>query len=512
MSFNSIFAWILKKRTHQIDLFKKHPLEVQQELFEKMVLASQQTEWGITYNFSSIKTYADFKQFVPIQEYPDIQPYVDRLIQGEQNILWPTETKWFAKSSGTTSSRSKLIPVTKESLEDCHYKGGKDLLALYYENFPNAKLYAGKHLVIGGSTQVNHLHSDSYFGDLSAIIVKNLPWWAEIRRTPSKEIALMSEWESKIEKMALSTMHEDVCIIVGVPSWTLVLATKILEITGKSNLKEVWPNLELFMHGGVNFEPYRNQFEKLIPDPSMHYVETYNASEGFFGIQDKINSNELLLMLDYGLYYEFIPRSVYDGVNSKEIINLSEVETGVNYAIVISTNAGLWRYIIGDTVQFTSVLPFRFKITGRTKSFINTFGEELIVDNAERAITHACLKTGAEIKEFTAGPVFMSDSEHGAHEWLVEFSKEPADFNRFAFILDEHLREINSDYDAKRYNNLILDPPIIQKVTEGIFDQWLKNKGKLGGQNKVPRLSNDRNILDEIQQVILTENQLLQKG
>lgn len=512
MSFNSIFAWILKKRTHQIDLFKKHPLEVQQELFEKMVLASQQTEWGITYNFSSIKTYADFKQFVPIQEYPDIQPYVDRLIQGEQNILWPTETKWFAKSSGTTSSRSKLIPVTKESLEDCHYKGGKDLLALYYENFPNARLYAGKHLVIGGSTQVNHLHSDSYFGDLSAIIVKNLPWWAEIRRTPSKEIALMSEWESKIEKMAMSTMHEDVCIIVGVPSWTLVLATKILEITGKSNLKEVWPNLELFMHGGVNFEPYRKQFEKLIPDPSMHYVETYNASEGFFGIQDKINSNELLLMLDYGIYYEFIPMSAYDGVNSTEIINLSEVETGVNYAIVISTNAGLWRYIIGDTVQFTSVLPFRFKITGRTKSFINTFGEELIVDNAERAITHACSKTDAEIKEYTAGPVFMSDSEHGAHEWLVEFSKEPEDFNRFSFLLDEHLREINSDYDAKRYNNLILDPPIIQKVTEGIFDQWLKNKGKLGGQNKVPRLSNDRNILNEIQQVILTENQLLQKG
>ena len=342
--------------------------------------------------------------------------------------------------------------------------------------------------------------------------MKNLPWWAEIRRTPSKEIALMSEWESKIEKMAMSTMNEDVCIIVGVPSWTLVLATKILEITGKSNLKEVWPNLELFMHGGVNFEPYRKQFEKLIPDPSMHYVETYNASEGFFGIQDKINSNELLLMLDYGIYYEFIPMSAYNGVNSKEIFNLSEVETGINYAIVISTNAGLWRYIIGDTVQFTSVLPFRFKITGRTKSFINTFGEELIVDNAERAITHACLKTGAEIKEFTAGPVFMSDSEHGAHEWLVEFSKEPSDFNRFSFILDEHLREINSDYDAKRYNNLILDPPIIQKVTEGIFDQWLKNKGKLGGQNKVPRLSNDRNILDEIQQVILTENQLLQKG
>lgn len=498
MPFNSIFAWFIKQRIHQIDLFKKYPLEVQQELFDKMIGESLYTEWGFKYNFSGIKSYQDFKNQVPLQEYSDIQPYVQRLIEGEQNIFWPTDTKWFAKSSGTTSSRSKLIPVTKESLEECHYKGGKDLLAIYYANHPNGKLYSGKHLVVGGSTQINNLSTDSYFGDLSAIIVKNLPWWAEIKRTPSKEIALMSEWEEKIEKMALSTIEEDVCIIVGVPSWTMVLANKILEITGKSNLKEVWPNLELFMHGGVNFEPYREQFKKLIPDPNMNYVESYNASEGFFGIQDQPHSDELLLMLDYGIYYEFIPMSSYDGVNSKEVINLADVKPDVNYAMVISTNGGLWRYIIGDTIQFSSTKPFRFKITGRTKCFINTFGEELIVENAEKAIAYACHKTGAQIRDYTACPVYMSDSEHGAHEWLIEFIQEPDDTDRFALLLDEQLREINSDYDAKRYSNMVLDPPIVRVVMEGTFDQWLKSKGKLGGQNKVPRLSNNRETMEQI--------------
>jgi hypothetical protein len=459
------------------------------------------TEWGFKHGFSSISSYEDFKTAVPLQEYDDIKPFVDRLMSGEQNILWPTDTKWFAKSSGTTSDRSKLIPVTRESLEDCHYKGGKDLLALYYNNHPNRKLYNGKHLIVGGSAQVNHLSADSYFGDLSAIIVKNLPWWAEIRRTPAKEIALMSEWESKIEKMALSTIQEDVYIIAGVPSWTMVLANKVLEITGKNNLKEVWPNLELFMHGGVSFEPYREHFKRLIPDPDMHYVETYNASEGFFGIQDQIDSNELLLMLDYGIYYEFIPLSSYDGVNSKEVINLKDVEPGVNYALVISTNGGLWRYIVGDTIEFTSVEPYRFKITGRTKSYINTFGEELMVENAERAIAYACEKTNAQIREYTACPVFMSGIKRGSHEWLVEFVKEPEEFDRFVGLLDEKLREINSDYDAKRYQNMVLTKPIVRKMNHGVFEEWLKVNGKLGGQNKIPRLSNNRLIVEQILQV-----------
>lgn len=498
MPFNSIFAWIIKKRIHQIDLFKKYPFEVQQETFEKLIASGLKTKWGIEKKFFSIRSYQEFKNQVPLQEYADVQPIIERLMNGEQNLIWPTETKWFAKSSGTTSTRSKLIPVTKESLEDCHYKGGKDLLAIYYNNHPNGKLYNGKHLIVGGSTEDNPNSTDSYFGDISAIIVKNLPWWAGIRRTPSKEIILMNEWESKIEKMAMSTMNEDVHIIVGVPSWTMVLANRILEITGKNNLKEVWPNLELFMHGGVNFEPYKEQFKKLIPDPNMNYVETYNASEGFFGIQDQLDSNELLLMLDYGIYYEFIPMTSYEGTKSTKIVNLEEVKLGVNYALVISTNGGLWRYIIGDTIQFTSLNPFRFKITGRTKSFINTFGEELIVDNAELAIAYACSKTNSQIRDYTACPVYMTSVEHGGHEWLIEFIKSPEDLNRFGILLDEKLREINSDYDAKRYNNMVLNPPIIKIAENGTFDNWLKSEGKLGGQNKIPRLSNNRVILEQI--------------
>jgi hypothetical protein len=500
MPFNSIFAWIIKKRMHQIDLFRKYPLDVQQELFGKMIQQSALTEYGKKYCFSDIRSYADFKANVPLQEYEDFKPWIDRLMKGEQNLLWPTETKWFAKSSGTTTNRSKLIPVTKESLEDCHYKGGKDLLAIYYDCYPNRKLYNGRHLIIGGSSQVNHLSEDSYFGDLSAIIVKNLPWWAEIRRTPSREIALMSEWESKIEKMAQSTIHDDVYILAGVPSWTMVLANRVLEITGKSNLKEVWPNLELFMHGGVNFEPYREQFQKLIPDPNMHYVETYNASEGFFGIQDQPNSPDLLLMLDYGIYYEFIPMDSYDGLNSQVVINLSEVKTDVNYAIVISTNGGLWRYILGDTIRFTSVDTFRFRITGRTKSYINTFGEEVIVDNSDNAIAWACSNTGAQIREYTACPVYMEGAQCGGHEWLVEFVTEPNDLERFKLLLDEKLRDLNSDYDAKRYNSMILAPPVVRIASKGTFDNWLKSIGKLGGQNKIPRLANDRDLMEQILQ------------
>ena len=498
MPFNSIFAWVMKKRIHQIDLFRKYPVEVQSELFEKMIHLGAETEWGKKYQYGLINNYDHFKEKVPLQEYNDLKPYVDRLISGEQQLLWPTETKWFAKSSGTTDNRSKLIPVTKDSLEECHYKGGKDLLALYYENHPNRKLYKGKHLIVGGSAQINHLTADSYFGDLSAIIVKNLPWWAEIRRTPSKDIALMSQWEEKIEKMAQSTIHEDVYILAGVPSWTMVLANKVLEISGKNNLKEVWPNLELFMHGGVSFEPYKAQFERLIPDPKMNYVETYNASEGFFGIQDQINSNELLLMLDYGIFYEFIPMSSFDGVNSVEAVDLAGVELDVNYAIVISTNAGLWRYIVGDTVKFTSKTPYRFKITGRTKSFINVFGEELIVENADKAIARAANKIGTVVREYTVAPVFMDGLENGAHEWLIEFTHVPDDVSRFQLLLDEALRELNSDYDAKRYNNFVLGPPIIKVLNAGTFDNWLKSIGKLGGQHKVPRLSNSREIVEQI--------------
>lgn len=500
MPFNSIFAWMMKKRMHQIDLFRLYPHEVQKEVFESLIEKGAQTEFGRLHGFGKIRSYKDFQK-VPLQFYEDIQPWIDRAMNGEQAILWPTDTKWFAKSSGTTNAKSKLIPVSKESLEDCHYKGGKDLLAMYYHNHPNRKLYNGKHLIIGGSAQINHLSADSYFGDLSAIIVKNLPWWAEIRRTPSREIALMSEWQEKIERMAESTIKQDVYIIAGVPSWTMVLANKVLEISGKSNLKEVWPNLELFMHGGVSFEPYREQFKKLIPDPNMNYVETYNASEGFFGIQDQVNSDEMLLMLDYGVFFEFIPMSSFDGVNSKEVYSIEDVELDTNYAIVISTNGGLWRYIMGDTIRFTSEAPYRFKITGRTKSFINSFGEEVIVENTEIAIAQACEKTGAQIKEYSVCPVYMDGGERGAHEWVVEFIDPPSEMDRFTTVLDESLRGLNSDYDAKRHHNMVLDKPVMNTVKAGTFDAWLKSINKLGGQNKVPRLSNDRVILEQILQI-----------
>jgi hypothetical protein len=507
MPFNSIFSWIIKKRIHQIELFRKYPVEVQTELLNKMMESAAPTEFGKKYRFNDIRDHVAFKNEIPLQEYEHVKPFVDRLMNGEQNLLWPGETKWFAKSSGTTTGRSKFIPVTRDSLMDCHYKGGKDLLALYYHNFPNRKLYNGKHLIIGGSAQINYLSTDSYFGDLSAIIVKNLPWWAEIRRTPSREIALMSEWEEKIERMALSTIEQDVYILAGVPSWTMVLANKILEITGKENLKEVWPNLELFMHGGVNFDPYREQFQRLIPDASMNYVETYNASEGFFGIQDTL-AREMLLMLDYGIYYEFIPMSSFKGTESTDVFDLEQVELGVNYALIISTNAGLWRYITGDTVEFTSVNPYRFKITGRTKSFINAFGEEVIVENAEKAIAHAAEKTDAVIREFTACPIYVSGLDRGAHEWAIEFVRQPNDAERFQVLLDEKLREINSDYDAKRHKDMVLQVPVVRYLPEGSFDKWLKSIGKLGGQHKVPRLSNNRLIMDQVLELARTKERV----
>ncbi len=501
MPFNSIFAWMMKKRIHQIDLFRKYPVEVQHELLEKLLYKASSTEFGRRYDFASLESYEDFKKAVPLHEYSDLKPFIDRTISGEQDVLWPSEIKWFAKSSGTTSGKSKLIPVSKEALEDCHYKGGKDLLALYYNNHPNRRLYNGKHLIVGGSAELNKLSDHSYLGDLSAIIVKNLPWWAELRRTPAKEIALMSEWEEKIEKMAHSTMEEDVYILAGVPSWTMVLANRVLEISGKSNLKEIWPNLEMFMHGGVNFDPYRAQFQKLIPDPSMNYVETYNASEGFFGIQDRVEGGEMLLMLDYGIFFEFIPLDQYKGTRSEVICSIADVEPDVNYAIVISTNGGLWRYILGDTVRFTSVKPYRFKVTGRTKFFINAFGEELIIENAEKAIARACEKTHAQIRDYTACPVFMSEGEKGRHEWGIEFVKYPNEIERFIYVLDETLRELNSDYDAKRYHDMILGPPEVKALHPGIFDEWLRTRGKLGGQNKVPRLSNDREFMEQILQL-----------
>ncbi|SOD20521.1 GH3 auxin-responsive promoter family protein [Pedobacter xixiisoli] len=494
---NSIFTWYMKKRIHQIELFMKYPLDVQDEWLHTLISSAENTEWGKRYDYKSILTVQQFKERVPIQNYDTLKPYIERMLQGEQNILWPSEIKWFAKSSGTTSDRSKFIPVSEEALEECHFKGGKDMLSIYCNNRPNAQMFTGKGLVLGGSHQINQLCEDIHFGDLSAVLIKNLPVWAEYYRTPNMSIALMDNYEEKIDRMAEATIKENVTNISGVPTWTIVLAKKVMEITGTKNLLEVWPNLEAYFHGAVNFAPYRAQFKELIPSPDMYYLETYNASEGFFGIQDQSYSEELLLMLDYGIYYEFLPIEHLDDENPKTL-SLDQVELNKNYAIIISTNAGLWRYLIGDTVQFTSINPFRIKITGRTKHFINAFGEEVIIDNAENALTKACAATNAKIKDYTACPIYFSGEEAGGHEWIIEFEQQPTDFEQFVDVMDDTLREVNSDYDAKRFKDMALKRPTVHNAPKDTFYKWLKEKGKLGGQHKVPRLANNREYVDDI--------------
>ncbi|WP_113651937.1 GH3 auxin-responsive promoter family protein [Pedobacter namyangjuensis] len=494
---NSIFTWYMKKRIHQIELFMKYPLDVQEEWLNTLVSSAENTEWGREYDYKSILTASQFKERVPIQNYDTLKPYIERMLKGEQNILWPSEIKWFAKSSGTTSDRSKFIPVSEEALEECHFKGGKDMISIYCNNRPNTQMFTGKGLVLGGSHQINQLCEDIQYGDLSAVLIKNLPMWAEYYRTPNMSIALMDNYEQKMDKMAEATIKENVTSLSGVPTWTIVLAKKVLEMTGKKNLLEVWPNLELYFHGAVNFTPYRQQFKELIPSSDMYYLETYNASEGFFGIQDQVNSEELLLMLDYGIFYEFLPLENLDDENPKTL-NLDQVELHKNYAIIISTNAGLWRYLIGDTVQFTSLYPFRIKITGRTKHFINAFGEEVIIDNAENALTKACNVTNAKVKDYTACPIYFKGEEAGGHEWIIEFETQPTNFEQFVDVMDETLREVNSDYDAKRFKDMALRRPKVHNAPANTFYNWLKQRGKLGGQHKVPRLANDRQYVDDI--------------
>lgn len=494
---NSIFTWIMKKRMHQIELFIKYPHDVQDEWFQTLISSAQHTEWGKKYGYSSIYNQDQFKERVPIQNYESLKPYIEKMMNGEQNVLWPSEIKWFAKSSGTTNDRSKFIPVSEESLEECHFKGGKDLLSVYCDNRPDARIFTGKCLVLGGSHQINQLNTESCYGDLSAVLIKNLPFWAEFYRTPDMSITLMDNFEEKVEKIARATIDVNVTNIAGVPTWNLVLAKRILEITGKNNLLEVWPNLEFYFHGAVNFNPYREQFKKLIPSDDMYYLETYNASEGFFGIQDQPNSEEMLLMLDYGIYYEFLPMEDLHAENPKTL-RLDQVQLNKNYALIISTNAGLWRYMIGDTIKFTSLSPHRIQITGRTKHFINAFGEELIIDNAERGLAKACLETNAIIRDYTACPIYFEGNEVGGHEWIIEFEQKPDDVERFTDLLDQTLREVNSDYDAKRYKDMALRRPLLHIAPDDTFYNWMKNRGKLGGQHKVPRLANDRAYVDEI--------------
>ena len=500
--FHSFVSWFIKKRIHQIDLFIKYPHDVQEELMIKLMQTAKDTEYGKKYAFADIKNYDDFKKNIPLNDYDSLKAYIDKIRKGEQNLLWPSEINWFAKSSGTTSDKSKYIPVSKEAMEECHFKGGKDLLSIYLNNHPESTILSGRAIGMGGSHQITEINNQEYYdGDLSAILIQNLPFWAEFKRTPSLSIALMSNWEEKIEKMAESTIKQSVTNVLGVPSWVLLLFKHVLEKTGKDNLFEVWPEMEVFFHGGINFSPYKKQFETLFPGNKMRYIENYNASEGFFGIQDQTAVQEMLLMLDYGIFYEFIPKEEF-GKEYPNVLCLAEVEKDKIYAVVISTNSGLWRYQIGDTVRFTSIKPYRIVVSGRTKNFINAFGEELITDNAAQAITIACKKTTSIVTEYTACPVYMSDdSSSGAHEWLIEFEKEPQNMDLFCEYLDNALKSLNSDYEAKRYKDMILHKPIIRKMPKGVFYKWMKKRGKLGGQNKVPRLYNSRKHVEAILEI-----------
>lgn len=502
--FNAVISWFMKKRMHDISLFLEYPHEVQGDWFKKLLYSARDTEWGKKYDYRSITTPQQYSNRVPIHQYETLKPFIDRIRQGEQNILWPTDIKWFAKSSGTTSGKSKFIPVSQEALDECHFKGGKDLLSIYCNNNPETQIFTGKALGIGGSLYSDLPDVASFHGDVSAIIMENLPFWVELMRTPDISIALMDKWESKIEKIAQHTIHEDVTNLSGVPSWMLLLLHHILNITGKKNIEEIWPNIELYAHGGVNFSPYRDQYKLILPD-TVRYLQTYNASEGFFGIQDMNEADDMLLMLDYGIYYEFLPLEQL-ACENPETLTLNQVETNTNYALIISTNAGLWRYLIGDTIRFTSLSPYRIQVTGRTKNFINAFGEELIIDNAERALEIACKKSNAILSEYTAAPIYFNHGENAAHEWLIEFTAPPDNLEYFIEVFDNALKAQNSDYEAKRYQNMILRKPVVKIVPHGTFYNWMKKRGKLGGQNKVPRLFNNRQYIDSIRELLLQSN------
>jgi hypothetical protein len=493
---NSIASWVLKQRIHQIELFLKYPNEVQEELLMNLIRRAENTVIGSQYDFSSITSYTTFSERVPVSSYEDLQPLIERTRQGEQNVFWDAPIKWFAKSSGTTNAKSKFIPVSNDALEDCHYKGSKDLLCLYLNNNEDSELFLGKSLRLGGSSQI-YEDKETLFGDLSAILIENMPIWAEFSSTPSNKISLMSEWETKLTAIINETKNENVTSFAGVPSWMLVLMNRMLEETGRGNLLEVWPNLEVYFHGGVSFEPYREQYQKLLPKSDFKYYEIYNASEGFFAIQDLNNSSDLLLMLDYGIFYEFIPMDTF-GTPNQKVIRLAEVELFKNYAVVITTNSGLWRYLIGDTVRFTSLNPYRIRVSGRTKHHINVFGEELMVENTDQAIAKACQLTQTEVVDYTVAPIFMEGKEKGAHEWMIEFKQNPSDLAQFQKIVDDTLQSLNSDYEAKRYNNMTLNPLIINLARPHLFYDWLKERDKLGGQHKIPRLSNQREYLEQL--------------
>ena len=497
MILNKLILRLQKDRLKQIDAFGKDPVQAQNSIFKRLLSAGESTQYGKEYEFARIKSTEDYGKKVPLTDYRQLKPYILRMMAGEKNVLWNTPVTWFAKSSGTTAGKSKFIPVSVECLQQCHYRGLKDVTLTYIRNYPDSKLLSGKSLTLGGSNELHESRSGTRFGDLSAVMIQNTPFYVEPVRVPSRKIALIPDFEEKVNAIAEQAVKKNVVGFAGTPAWNLVLMKKVLERSGKNDLSEVWPNLEVFFHGGVSFKPYVEQYKRLIPSSEMRYMETYNASEGFFALQDNPLSDDLLLMPDVGIFYEFMPVSE-QGKAFPETKTMGEAETDVNYAMIISTNAGLWRYLIGDTIKFTSLYPHKIKITGRTTQYINVFGEELIVDNAENALKNACSSTGAVVNEYTAAPVFMTTDANGAHEWLVEFETLPANVEKFADILDESLCSLNSDYEAKRKNNATLTRLKLTVLPRNTFYEWMKSKNKLGGQNKAPRLSNTREYVEQL--------------
>ena len=491
-----IISKLARNRFWRIQNWSNHPVAAQRHVLQDLVTAGQYTEFGRKYHFAKLFTLKEFKKSIPIHEYDDIKPYINRMMEGEDNVLWNTPVKWFAKSSGTTSDKSKFIPISDESLTDNHFKASKDVLTHYYNNFPGSDLLTGKSLVVGGSHQLSKVNEEIQFGDLSAVLMQNSPFWGQWLRTPELSVALLDEWENKVEQLAQTTANENVTSLAGVPTWTLILLKRILQIKNKQTIKEVWPNLELYINGGVSFVPYKEQFDKIIGG-KINYLEIYNASEGFIAGQINPDDDGMLLFTEHGIFYEFMPVEEY-GKEKPKTVGLKDVVPNKNYALVISTTGGLWRYLIGDTIIFTSINPYKIKVSGRLKHYMNAFGEEVIVDNSDKAIAIACEKTHAQVSDYTAAPVYFSDNNNGAHEWLIEFEKVPDNITAFIYELDNALKEMNSDYEAKRHKDIALRLPIVHVLPKGSFNEWLKSKGKLGGQHKVPRLSNERTLLDEI--------------
>ncbi len=494
---SSIISWFFKQRIGQLEEIIANPIDTQQTIFDELISQGKRTKFGEEHGFPSIQSVSDFQSNVPIRNYEALYPYIDRIIHGEQTVLWPSKIEWFAKSSGTTQGKSKFIPVSGETLDECHFKAGKDLLTMYFNNNPDSVLFSGKSLIMGGSHQINELNQQSKYGDVSAVMMQNMPVWTQFIRTPKLKIALLDDWEEKLALMANATLQQDVTSISGVPTWTLILLKKLLELGNAQTMDEIWSNLELYIHGGVNFDPYRSQFQQIIQSPRMQYYQVFNASEGCFGIQMGNTDRDMLLMLDYGIFYEFIPVEYMNDENPKTR-TLGEVEVGQQYALVITTNSGLWRYKIGDVVEFTSVQPYKVKVVGRTKSYINAFGEEVMVGNTDEAIRRTCEQTQATVKEYTAAPIYFDGQQQGAHEWIIEFDSPPKDNTEFQYLLDQNLQSINSDYEAKRFKNIALEELKLHVAPSGSFEHWMREKGKLGGQNKVPRLSNNRAILEEL--------------